>query len=118
MSDDLITRLEKATGPDRELDELIERYVHNISGKPGRILLPFGNVPYTSSINDALTLVPKEFNWAIGTDINYWDNTMRANKFWAIVTAIEPDGFGCDTIAPTPAIALCIAALRARAANV
>lgn len=83
---DLIERLEAATGPDQELDHAIGMAVG------------FGG-DFTSSIDAALTLVPEGYGW------NLQGNT---NSFYAVVRGYK------NKVSPTPAIALCIAALRAR----
>jgi hypothetical protein len=107
---DLIERLEKATGPDVDLDEAIACFLappHPRHGKPvGMIYAP----KYTASIDAALTLVPKDLAWrvdvmtglpgAIVCVPNAWVSHKTAPTHWA---------------GTTPAIALCIAALKARA---
>ena len=115
LMDDLIARLEKAKGPDRELD--------------GDIALHLGLVPrgmergwaggwagngkqfdaawYTSSTDAALTLVPEGWGWSLD-----WDG--GCSVFREPLSGRLPDNeFGAD--GPSPAIALCIAALKARA---
>lgn len=108
--DELIARLEAATGPSRELDfwcwwwgkashdgELPDAdYVTaNIKSDPGP--------RYTASIDAALTLVPEGWEWcaygAGGADV-WWPEGLHAQKM---------------TYAASPAVALCIAAIRARA---
>ena len=98
---DLIARLEKATGPDRRLDFSIAQAVENAGPMEWRAN---GFPYYTSSLDAALTLVPDCTPWAAGED---------------------EDGTGCADIprhrvlvhAATPALALCIAALKARSAT-
>lgn len=127
MSDtlnDLIARLEAAEGPSRELDARITAVLNN-PGKPfeeinwiaaeaawGAHAFPL----YTASIDAAMTLVPK--GWHIL--LSDWEHAkLRERGPWqCIITqpgtrdTFEPR-FRCDH-APTPALALCIAALRAR----
>lgn len=100
---DLIERLEKATGPDRELDNLIWFWL----GQP----LPddCADCParYTASLDAALTLVPESCSWACG-----YSRLVPHNA------KVYVEGTGafigeCDS---NRAIALCIAALRARMA--
>lgn len=90
---DLIARLEKLSGPDRELDALIWLRIPKIvTNDP---------VPaYTASIDAALTLVEEGSTWDL-----CFDEFMLA--------CVGPG----DTASrgATPAIALCIAALKARA---
>ena len=102
----LIDRLEAAVGPDNELDADIERWVHNISGATGRILMPFGTKPFTSSVDAALTLIPNGHTWSIGTrDEKAWGSEAKARPYWAECGNV-------DTAASNPALALCTAALK------
>lgn len=100
---DLIERLEKAAAPDRELDNLIWFWL----GQP----LPddCADCParYTASLDAALTLVPEG---------HYWSFDSRG---CAIVCADQPPSeiHGDCLGHKSPAIALCIAALKARAAK-
>lgn len=98
---DLIARLEKATGEDRELDCLIEGIHPTASGDTPH---------YSASIDAALTLVPKGFAWTLASQ------GTTDFRFFASVAFPDEDCDGTPTLAATPAIALCIAALRARAA--
>jgi hypothetical protein len=112
---DIVERLEKATGPDRELDALV--YVgHYRSAYPdetdaARIEYALRCAPhYTSSIDSAIMLVPRGRKWRVGSHATtIWDG------FYA---AICPDILSGKTheswCKSTPAIALCIAALKAR----
>lgn len=117
---ELIERLEKATGPDRELDGLIFKV---LAGKPGDEWYLFDDgvwcrrcredstafdTPrvYTGSIDAALTLVPPDFDWCAGTDDDV-----------PVAALTRPhEGPWTWNNAATPAIALCIAALKARLA--
>jgi hypothetical protein len=105
---ELIELLEKAVGPDQKLDELIERRLHKISGAAGRILLPYGLKPYTSDLAAALSLVPEGCNWAVGTrDKKSWGEAAKKWPLWAECGDV-------DTCGVNPAIALTLAALKAR----
>lgn len=93
---DLIERLERATGPSAELDARIwcelngSDYIapHTWEGQSGKLYVHDYTVPaYTASIDAALTLCPGGFASVGGHSAN----------------------------GATPALALCIAALRARA---
>jgi hypothetical protein len=107
MLQDLIDRLEKTTEPDHDLDERIERWLHKLSGALGRILLPYGLQPYTSSLDKAITLVPKDHTWGLGTrDQKAWGVAGQKWPFWAECGNVDVCGV-------TPAIALCLAALKA-----
>lgn len=97
---ELIARLEKATGPDRELDEAIrfELQTQNTSQWNG----PF----YTSSIDAALTLLPRGWDYILTAGSGEYANASigPANK----VSEVYGE-------APTPALAFSIAALKAHA---
>lgn len=116
---DLIERLEKATGPDRDLDRLIQLVD---LGEPAH-----GPVPeFTASIDAALTLVPnaperpvldvgvpQKLHWMLvdnAYDEGYWQaGKAGAYIYDPILTPPRWKGYGA-----TLAIALCIAALKAR----
>ncbi len=120
--DALIAALEAATEGSRELDDAVFLATHPDQGTTSEdgeywyaahldedggpwMLLPF----YTTSLDAALTLVPEGWGWTIE-----WDS----------ITAVRPpDSEGDDDLAiwgltpnGTPALALCIAALKARQA--
>lgn len=95
----LIERLEKTTGLDRELDREIAVAIYG-HDRAGRL--------FTHSIDDALTLVPEGFKWRCGYG--------RLVPHNAVVVDYAERGLGsfvgeCDS---NRAIALCIAALKAR----
>ena len=94
---ELIERLEKATGPDRELDRSIHIAIDGNTVVPG----------YTESLDAALMLVPSWHKWSVACGLLV--------QYVARVTQVKDsrDFFDgqCDS---TPAIALCIAALKAR----
>lgn len=130
MSTDLISQLESATEGSRELDEAIQAAVNPddpwwMAICKGRELVADGQsdaavvvdgvqhvlraytwavgsrVPaYSTSIDTALTLVPKDWSWRAG-------NT-PSGGFATLGTSLV------EHMARTPAIALVIAALRAR----
>lgn len=118
MSAELIKRLEAATGPDLELDAeiamsagLAERrndfvYVmHPVEGSTHDLWL---NVPYTASIDAALTLVPE--GWRI------WQMVRPASgEPWTVQAVPAVGGWAKEGDHRELPIALCIAALRARA---
>lgn len=133
--DDLIARLEKATGPDRALDRSIHREISKrliadetvVSyigpGGTTRTLTfayPYrwalwGCPRYTRSIDAALALVPEDWGWLV--------NQPRTELMWArfFPPSEDPDidewGAESGDVKSTPAIAICIAALKARAAQ-
>jgi hypothetical protein len=97
---ELIARLEAATGPDRGLDAAIHDVVSD--AELTSCLLP----AYTASLDAAVALVPDGFHWAIrATPIEDGPPLIEASVDWAP----HPSETGA-----TPALALCIAALRAR----
>lgn len=122
----LIARLEKATGPDRELGNavlLVSGWTMDEQGdgparsifwvSPGRDYDCYndGYQPNpTASIDAALTLVP-DVRW----DWSVWH--LCGHEHGAMIKAPDLSQWSCDKGAITPAIALCIAALKARLAT-
>ena len=98
--DELIAALEKATGPAFVLDMEIAKAVNPNATKN---TVP---LPYSASIDAALTLVPEGWNWAVFGRLD-WPN-QNAQVWHPQREASTNNGD-----APTPALALCIAALRA-----
>jgi hypothetical protein len=118
---DLIERLEKATGPDRVLDGAIfcacaprmaECWPH--WSKQERLDMP---AHYTSSVDAALTLVPE--GWGISQLEDERENEEDPDKITGCYVRLAgPSRCGfASTIHHTRAIALCIAALKARAVS-
>jgi len=115
MNDDLIARLERATEGSRELDFEIAEYLDKIGVKYATTIE--GHTPeWTQSLDAALSLVPepKKLAWGVGTmkrdgdpKITYAANCRRFGR----IDAGQPL---FDAEAATPALALCVAALRAR----
>jgi hypothetical protein len=119
---DLIERLEKATGPDRELDAKlafvngawaagVDEGVPWVQWAKNTAVEINDELPrYTASIDAALTLVPEGWEWEL------YSNPPSA---WLCERGYDPDTYnGKTALASTksPAIALCIAALKARSA--
>jgi hypothetical protein len=105
--EELIAALEAATGPSRELDAAIFSHLYGWSYPlVGAAVHDFreNGAAYTASIDAALTLVPD------GCEAVIW-TAGGADVFPATPGLRAYDA----THAATPAIALCIAALRARA---
>ena len=107
MHDDLIERLEKATGPDREIDTAIEE-LFDPSFRDSTLRQA---TRYTASLDAAVALVEKMLpGWACGfdagskTSIAFVDPHDFADRFL---------GARYTAQAATPAIALLIALLRA-----
>ena len=128
----LIARLEAATGPDRELDARL----HAVRNPTWRSTLAFfrwaaiqpnGQMtdttawrfmqekapPYTSSIDSALTLVPEGWGWKAESNLGF-GHTVTVGHVGANKLYDRPEGWG---EAATPALALCIASLKARASQ-
>jgi hypothetical protein len=125
--EELIARLEAATHPSRALDLMICRVALNseplghAAGMTDDMLLsynPFGPFPhYTLSIDAALTLVPDDVEWLVRngapdhpTDPRPYAHITRGNVNRDRSRSLGEAHHSC------PALALCIAALRARAA--
>jgi hypothetical protein len=100
----LIERLEAATGPDAQIDDTIQWLC--VPQKDHTINAP----RFTKSIDAALTLVPEGYGWSIS---DYRNNQAGLCAF---VHPPDPkrDLFRSNETRSTPAIALCIASLRAR----
>ena len=122
--DELIAALEKATGADRDLDANIGKvagwlktgwaanrwWAPDVAARarkakktPGSFgVLPLDLPKFTASIDAAVSLVPNGWEWCVygagGSDV-WLPEGLRAQQM---------------TYAATPAIALCIAALKAR----
>jgi len=110
--DDLIERLGKAIGPDAKLNRDVFEAARDFHPDYG----PGARIPkFTESIDAALTLVPIGMAWTLGQNVHH--------RYWqACINDIDSEGkpyargFSGHTDLKSPAIALCIAALRARAA--
>lgn len=116
----LAERCEQATGPDRELDADIARLVgwtkvhfspldpDFLSGlQPGKPDYWRAVSEFTASLDAALTLVPEGLKWACGFSQRVPHNA----QVWTSAGFYEGE---CDS---NRAIAVCVAALRARAAE-
>lgn len=114
----LIARLEKATGPDRELDRQIYCLRRPGHIPPMRMLVTDDDVPrFTSSLDAAMTLVPEvgEPTWTVKLALDQQTQTTR--EYFAEMQ-IGPIGHGREYFKSprmkTPALALCIVALKAQ----
>ena len=96
---ELAERCEAATGPDWELDGEI----HRVRG----LNLHASQISYTASVDAALSLVLEGSCWRIVG----WPKATTTPRYGALVEGAR-DSFGA-----TPALAICAAALRARAAQ-
>lgn len=131
--DELITKLEKADGPSRELDAEIARAVgydvRTDRAMPGRFFFEpvkgesWKDVPpYVSSIDAALTLAPenddREYRVVIWTGYR-----PAARVLYRVPDATAEGGYAHGALndwevrGATPALAVCIASLRARQAK-
>jgi hypothetical protein len=109
---ELIAALEAAEGPSRELDAEIA-HATEWTGMELVEWPPFWP-PFTSSIDAALTLVPEKFYWSVGslTDEHSEPHHEYGAQLYLWSHVADKD----DVIehGATPAIALCIAAVKAR----
>jgi hypothetical protein len=112
----LIAAMEKATGPDHDLDLAIARWCFESGGIAGvdydpELWLIRNGGEFTGLIDAALTLVPESAYWNLLTD-------GAGDGYQAAVVSREGADRG-ERLAwvggATPAIALCIASLKARA---
>lgn len=138
--DSLIRELEAATEGSRELDGAVGCLAYKDIGaiavsskdelylEPGPDMYPSLVCPhYTTSLDAALTLVPEGFHWSM--DNQYEDDEYKAScldyksffKWLEKKPSKKTKSFEAATVAwwnhsraPTPALALCIAALKAR----
>lgn len=113
---ELIERLQNATGPDRKLDAEIAYVTKPALQRCGPLEgwlktdASTKTLNYTWSIDDAVMTVPKWHTWSVGCG--------RLVQYVARVTPVNGNwGFSAGECDSTPAIALCIAALKARAAH-
>lgn len=146
----LADRIEAASGPSRELDASIawatgrfDRFkigmgdymtvalqgvnnagmaeVHVISPSGGRISYSDDPPHYSGSLDAAMTLVPKGWNWGASLrahqdDAQAWAENGKS-AFVGTGFRPNPERQWFDTVAATPALALCAASLRARASR-
>lgn len=103
----LAERLERSTGPDRELDFAILRLADPRAEKTGP--LP-GDPKYTASLDAAMTLIPEGLYWTSQTDRD--GAVMTVGKADSDARGIFYTDYHQAT-ARTPALALASAALKA-----
>jgi len=114
----LAERVEAAERPSRELDAQIHFAIHArikpLGTETWAFVAQTFNIPrYTASVDAAQKLVPDGCVWFAGTD---HEVPGMAHVNWpGITTDDRPANY--DTQAASPALALCAAALRARAAS-
>lgn len=106
----LIERLEKATGPDRQIDNAIEAAV-DFPKPTNPDDLP-GYPPYfTASYDAARTLVPEGFYWLVSEGRSRDTEPLGGAQVFRPTYLVEPIA---EAEHESAIIALCIAALRAR----
>ena len=117
---DLIARLEKAAGPDRELDRAIalamgwtesRASMHMLRSPSGTQEFPYA---YTRSIDAAMTLVPDDQWLALSgphSKIGGFYHGTGPKRFDVLIG--KSDDGGGEAKGATHAIALCIAAMKA-----
>lgn len=113
----LASRCEAATGPDRELDEAIATAIYpGIRRVADRWCLHDVHVRiegYTASLDAAMTLVPE--GWYL--DLHDWRWTDDPRWIASLQGITKGERWaGASGCGPAPAVALCAASLRARAA--
>ena len=107
---ELAERCEAATGPDLKLERDIRKALglyHSVSAAKCR---------FTRSLDAAMTLVPEGVSFAVGKGIETELGGSATDYAWCGSKAVPHEG--PYAWAATPALALCAAALRARAKGV
>lgn len=113
--DTLIRDLEEATEGSRELDTAVTNWMWR--EKWGKKLPKDLSIePYTTSLDAALTLVPEGWKWEIANHAGD-DDGPRAALWWGIPAEHNDEIKQIGAHGNTPALALCIAALKARNAT-
>ena len=104
---DLIERLERADGPSRELDYAILREIDPRAQRSGPV---YSDPRYTGSIDAAMTLLPADHkHWNVGGS-----PTQGFAGLGLYGACVNDNTYGESRY---PALALCIAALRAKEAD-
>lgn len=108
---ELAARCEAATGPDRELDLAIAEALRLPRQRNGSVNI---SAPFTASLDAAVTLVLEGWDWSVGI-------IKGDGSFPPAEANVSPNyqpfpvDLDLNADAQTPALALCAAALRARA---
>lgn len=119
----LIERIGKSEGADRDVDLLVDLFArpdqwaqvcHDAPSSVSTQWCDDDELPrYTASIDAAMTLVPEHSLFTVRT---LWDDSKTAGL--AVVSRYEGERRFCmgehQSVAATPALALCAAALKAR----
>lgn len=110
VTQELIERIEGASGPDRAIDFAILCLVDPRASKTG--ILP-GDPKFTASLDAAMTLLPgDDWEWSLEVQAGHLPDD-DLERMIAIVKVGDPS-CGWESTAATPALALCAAALKAR----
>lgn len=110
----LAERVEKLTGPDRGVDEMIAREVLNWKPPAGTGAISIFTFPdFTASLDAAMTLVPE--GWWVAK-LEQW-RTGAPTRTWASTLRLDPhnDEEVHKSGKPSAALAICAVALRALA---
>ena len=124
----LAERVEQATGPDRELDALVAATtIRNLAATSFKTLQGWADIAvrekwsvrrFTASLDAAMTLVPEGWGWMVSQPNAKALASGLLKERTPVMGEVQ---YGCDqryaVAAATPALALCAAALRARAAS-
>ena len=120
----LIAELEQAKEGSNELDRQIHAFVDGspLEGSCDKCKQTFIRFPrsYTVNLDDALKLVPEGWGWAAAELDEGEPSAVTTNREPQIIPGTldsNPNKIDFRTKAATPAIALCIASLRAREAE-
>jgi hypothetical protein len=113
----LIERVEKASGPDRELDVAVDLALfpdHRISGDHILDRMGFGKpIPhYTASLDAVMALMPDGHGWLVGNGRTRPDEPLGG----AQICSLDGKELVAESEASTPVLALLSAILRARQA--
>lgn len=115
---ELAAACERASGPDRDIDSLIKEAIgdswdYSADWGPRENCRPVGKA-YTALLDAALAIVPHGYHWQIGNGVEA-DGPFAAEYIDQPYAWCSREPTGELVSAATPALALCAAALRARA---
>lgn len=108
---EIIARLEKATGADQEIDQLIAVFVSIIKNPERKVVAVANCTPYTSSLDAIVGLIERALPGC--GDIVAFIPYVTDEKRRAYGAVILPDRQRIEANAPTRALALCLAFARA-----
>lgn len=114
----LIEKLERATGPDRELDVEIGRMMGTLVMRQEDVgPREYTHWRYTESIDAAVSLIPEKHHWTVSGGIDEYGAPRGMEGMFSACCPPVPFEVEPRTWAKHPALALCIAALKAHAAK-